>query len=254
MIVGVPTGSPMCLGSGGDLFGCLEQPELAVAVDPADPSRLVPSCSTSRATATPPRRFVELAQRFGFGATVTSICGTNWSGALSPLTDRLFERRYDVCLHHELPLAEGECVPDCSVVETLDDDRPCPEDPECPEMWCPAVTEGDLPDLAPCVDPATGAECRPYKRDLGLVTEDDGGVHRQCLVRAAARSWDATAGVCGPTEQAGWFYRPTAQSSTGCAEVNFSSFDENGGLAPGSQAELRCARTVCEDNDAGTAD
>ena len=254
MIVGVSTEGPMCLGRGDELEGCLARPEMTVAVDPTDPARLVPSCSTSQATATPPRRFIELARAFGPSAYVDSICKSDWRDALSPLTERLVERLLDICLHHELPLADGECIPDCGVVETLDDDRPCPEDPECLQAWCPETTAGDVPDPPACIDPASGAECRPYKRDLGLVTGSDGVVHRQCLVRAAARAWDAATGTCGWPEEHGWFYRPADESPADCAELVFHYEGPGGGLESGSWAEVRCARTVCEDDDAGPAD
>ncbi|MBN1770889.1 MAG: hypothetical protein JXB32_06510 [Deltaproteobacteria bacterium] len=255
MVVGVPPDSPMCLGPGDCLEGCLARPEMTVALDPADPTRLVPSCSTTQATAAPPRRFVELARSFGSSAAVVSICGTDWSHALSPATYRPLEPwQENVCLHRDLPLAEGECVPDCGVVETLDDDRPCPEDPECPAAWCPEATAGDLPDLTPCVEPTTGGECRPYKRDLGLVTGDDGVARRQCLVRAAARAWDPATGTCGWPEEHGWFYRPAEESPAACAALMFHYEGYGGGLESGSRAEVRCGWTTCEGDDAGSTD
>jgi len=254
MVVGVPLDVPACQGSGDELAQCLQHPAMAVTLDPADPTRLIPSCSTSSATTVPPRRFVELAQRFGSAAYVESICKSDWNDVLSPATSVLPMRRPAICLHHELPLAEGECVPNCFLVETFDDDRECPEDETCPAAWCPPASADDLPDPAPCTNPATGAECRPYKRDLGVVTENDGIARRQCLVRAAARAWDPATRRCGRPRENGWFYDPPEPSEAHCAELGILDAVLSEGLEPGSRAELRCAWTVCDDGDAHPTD
>jgi len=253
MVVGVPPDVPACLGPGDMLSECLHHPAMAVTLDPADPTRLIPSCRTASAAAVPPRRFVELAQMFGSAADVESICKSDWNDVLSPATSVLPMSWGPICLHHELPLAEGECIPNCFLVETLDDDRPCPEDETCPAAWCPPASAGDLPDPAPCTDPATGAECRPYKRDLGLVTENDGVARRRCLVRAAALAWDPATRRCGWPEEDGWFYRPPERSEEHCAQLHFLDTVFREGLEPGSRAELRCGWTVCDEGEAVSA-
>jgi hypothetical protein len=250
MIVGVPLDAPVCSGSGDVLEGCLGVPTMQVATDPTDPTQLIPSCLSAGAMATPPRRFVQLAQAFGTNAEVVSICRSDWRDALGGVLDRLCQRLPDVCLPREIPLDEGECIPDCAVVETLFDDRPCAEDPTCPSSWCPPAEEGDALAPPPCVDPTTGAECRPFKRDLGVMTESDGVARRKCLMRPAARTWDATSGSCGVPENAGWVYFPQGAEEWTCPRLMFTEEDYwGGGLEPGSRGDLRCGWTACEDED-----
>jgi hypothetical protein len=247
MIVGVPPDAPACSGSGDVLEGCLGVPAMQATLDPADPAKLIPSCANTWGVADPPRRFVQLAQAFGTYAAVVSICLSDWRDALGVVLDRLCQRLPDVCLPREIPLDEGECIPDCAVVDTLFDDRPCAEDPTCPSSWCPPAEEGDALDPPPCVDPATGAECRPFKRDLGVVTESDGVARRKCLMRPAARTWDATSGSCGAPEGAGWVYFAPDESPSACAQVVFTGASYwGGGLEPGSRGDLRCGWTTCD--------
>ena len=188
----------------------------------------------------------------GCEAMVASICGSDWLDAVRGITDRLAERFLSLCLPRELPVDDGACTPECAVVETLSDDRPCPEDPACPAARCPPATAGEALDPPHCVDPFTGGECRPYKRDLGLVRVGDDAWRRQCLVRAARRRWDAATGTCGWPENAGWFYIPPERGPDACAELRFHDpLDGGAGPEPGSQAELRCGWTTCRDGDGG---
>jgi hypothetical protein len=246
MIVGVPVDAPECTGSGDELTACLALPAMEAEIDPADPTRLLPSCSSDRATAYPPRRFVELAQHLGANALVTSICRSDWTDALSGITQKLMERLPAVCFYHDVPLTDGECEPACTVVEALFDDRPCGEDPACPASWCPAATVADVEAPPPCVDPATGTECRPLKRDLGVVVGADGVSRRQCLIRRAARTYDAATGMCGLPQEDGWVYYPSEESSDACAQILFTVDSYWGGLQPGSHVTMRCGATRCD--------
>ena len=250
MVVGVPQDSPACMGSGDELEGCLGMPAMQVAPDPSDPGGVIPSCLSAGAMATPPRRFVQLAQAFGSNAIVTSICGSDWRDSIGGITQKLIERLPMIGLPREPPLEEGECTPDCVVVETLFDDRPCPDDPACPASWCPAATEDDVSEPPPCIDPTTGAECRPFKRDLGVVTDLGGTRRRQCLMRAATRTWDATSGSCAPPVDDGWYYRPPVPGDPEFEDlatvwIQGESY-WGGGFEPGSRAEVRCGWTTCD--------
>ena len=152
-------------------------------------------------------------------------------------------------LHHEIPLAGGQCAPECEVLETLSDDRPCEEDPACPASWCPPATVEDAESLSPCVDPATGAECRPFKRDLGLQTDADGTKHRLCLMRQASRTWDATTASCTPAEEAGWYCAPDGDEVR-CAFIGFQTDPAapwRPALESGSQVSVRCGYGACRE-------
>lgn len=247
MIVGVPAGAPACIGTGDRLESCLGVPAMQVQPDPSDPSRLLPSCSSAHAVAYPPRRFVELAQRFGSSALVTSVCADEWPELGSGITEKLIERIPGLCLYHDLPPSAGQCDPDCVVIETLLGDRTCADDPACPAAWCPPATAEDVHSPPPCTDPSTGLECRPFKRDLGVVTDFGGTVHRQCLLRHATRSFDAALGTCGLPEDEGWFYLPTEESYDGCAWISLSRRDGESMVDPGSRVTIRCATTTCEE-------
>jgi hypothetical protein len=90
-LVGVPQGVAACNGFGDALTGCLDVPEMQEQIDPAMPTQLVPSCNTSLGVAFPPRRFVQLAQRFGSFGYVASICQSDYKDALVQLAGRIIQ-------------------------------------------------------------------------------------------------------------------------------------------------------------------
>jgi hypothetical protein len=91
-IVGVPLGAA-CEGAGYQIGGCLEEPEMQLTqyIDDTSGTDLVkyaPACERSVdgalvTSATPGRRFVELAQALGVRGYVFSICNEDWSDGMS---------------------------------------------------------------------------------------------------------------------------------------------------------------------------
>ena len=60
-------------------------------IDPADPTRLTPSCSTPSGDAFPPRRLVMVAQNFGPNALVRSICRDDYQSAFGVLAEKIHD-------------------------------------------------------------------------------------------------------------------------------------------------------------------
>jgi hypothetical protein len=237
MIVGVPPDAPECIGFGHEIDDCLAVPAMAERVDPDMPSVVVPSCESAMGSAQPPVRFVELARLWGRSAAVDSICKTDWTEALHPITQRIVDRLHpeDVCVSGEVPFDRSACSSSCLLVETLADDRPCGDDPSCPQEGCPAASAERLDLIEPCVHPVTGNPCEPFKRDLG--TADVGGVtRRQCLVRQEIGAPAGRTCTWGAAPGAGWHYEPPDWSEYECHELLRLGIDE------GSQAVLRCPR------------
>ena len=240
MIVGVPPDTPICTGDGDGLEGCLGLPDMLEMVDPATPTQLVPSCVTSMGFAFPPRRFVQLAQALGDQAYVGSICQADWHELLRAIAARLTENLSDhICLDEGVPFDGITCTSGCFLVETLDDTRPCAADPTCWQDWCPPGEVEHVNRLMPCRDPATGAECVPLKRDLGL-TDASGSPRRQCVVRQVSR--DVSAFRCGGPLGDGWYYVPPAWSERSCPELVFAHTSLSPLLESRSAAVLRCPR------------
>ena len=147
---------------------------------------------------------------------------------------------------HGFDLAAGECEPDCTLVESLFDDRPCEEDPACPAAWCPPATLAEADAPPPCTDPTTGEECRPLKRDLGVEIDASGVGRRLCLLRRATRTFDEAAGACSPPGDDGWYYLSSDENDWGCGALRFSSSYPDRIIEPGSRITIRCAATSCE--------
>jgi hypothetical protein len=208
--VGIIAGFPnvsACSRSGDDLFACAALDEMRPRADPEAPGTIAASCRTETASAVPPVRLLAAARALGAAARTESICGTDWSEVTRWLTDELADRDLppEVVLPRSLPVDPATCSPACLVVETLWNDRPCPEDPTCPSADCPAVEADPAWAPPPCVDPETGTTCRPLFRDLGTETEPDGDRRRRCLVRPDEGV--ALADGCFPPEPiTGWYY------------------------------------------------
>jgi len=83
LIAGVPTDLAVSQPRDADFARILGDPRMTERVDPAMPTRLVPSCNVpGRGLAFPPRRLVRVAQRLtGFRSTVQSICQEDFSPA-----------------------------------------------------------------------------------------------------------------------------------------------------------------------------
>ncbi|MBI5491176.1 MAG: hypothetical protein HY905_27840 [Deltaproteobacteria bacterium] len=250
MIVGVPFDAPACIGDGLHLESCLAVPAMNEMIDPAAPTQLIPSCNTSMGTATPPRRFVELAHSFGSNAYVDSICKSDYADAVRGISRKIVEHLPSDCPPFDLPFDgtdDGDpappalCSADCFIVETLSDDRPCETDPACPPSSCPPATIGNALDPEPCIVPATGTTCAPLKRDLGLVRQSDGRLRRDCLIRQAARSWDGSR--CGLPTEPGWTWEPREWSDAPrpCPVLSLRRGPGESLVDDGGRAALYCA-------------
>jgi len=90
LLVGVPP-DPVCEGPGDGIPDCLDHPLMIEEIDPADPTRLRPSCNTSTGLAFPPTRFVQLAQGLGDRALVHSICTDHFGPVMPVLAARIHE-------------------------------------------------------------------------------------------------------------------------------------------------------------------
>jgi hypothetical protein len=251
MIVGVPPDAADCIGSGDELTGCLSQPAMQEQIDPGMTTQLIPSCNTSMGLAFPPVRFIQLAQAFGSNAYVDSICKSEWTDAISGITEKLVERLPSTCFPRALTFDTTTCMADCKVIETLNDNRECEADLNgCTN--CPAATVDDVHSLAPCTD-GSGNPCEPLKRDLGLLERSDGTTRRQCLVRQAPRTPNGS-GYCNlpdtGTTGEGWYYVPTgainpATPDPPCPQVMFGRGATGSLIEVGSTAELRCLSQLC---------
>jgi hypothetical protein len=247
MIVGVPPDAPQCNGSGDQLAGCLALEAMIPRFNAAGDG-VEPSCDTPMGKAYPPVRFVQLAQSWGNGAYVGSICREDWSGPLRAITDKLVGRLPSACFARALPAdARNPCMAGCILIERLSDTRGCEVDPTCPESWCATASSDQAFALAPCENPVTGDTCEPLKRDLGLVAVAGGSQVRECLVRQAPRlDADPSAGVlCSTAMQTGWYYRATGTDGPGdppCPQLVLSRGTEASLLEPGSTGLFRCPR------------
>jgi hypothetical protein len=148
LVVGFITGVPQdaaCVGSGDDIPSCLEIPEMQevvrpdgelleyvckypAACTPPDP----PYPGDCIAEAFPARRFVQLAQAFGDNAVVQSICTDTFVPAMSALTDKLRASINAGTYRRELELVRDpanpcRCFAPCTIIETLSDNRSCPD-------------------------------------------------------------------------------------------------------------------------------
>ena len=248
MIVGVPPDAPACIGSGDELDGCLAVAAMTEAIDPAQPTQLIPSCNVeSMGFAFPPRRFVTLAQQFGANAFVDSICKNDWRDAIKGITDKLVERLPSTCFPRDLEFDTTTCLAKCKVIETLNNDRSCGDDPGC---VCPPATVDEVNNLEPCT--GAGGTCEPLKRDLGLLELSDGSLRRLCLVRQATRNPEGDR--CSTPVVEGWYYQPRAWSEDACPQVIFAHGTSGSLIDVGSTAELRCLSVLCpRDRSCGPA-
>jgi hypothetical protein len=176
-IVGVPVATvpdPLSI----DYNRILTDPLMEEVVDPADMTRLRPSCDdAARGVAYPPRRIVRVAQgieQSGGSATVQSICQASYAGALDAIIAKIADALGGACLPRPLnPDAEG--FVGCQVFEVLPTTGPT--------TTCAALeTQGRI--------------------DRGTITVN-GTVHALCEVRQAGPAGFAAG-------EPGWFYETEA--------------------------------------------
>lgn len=100
--------------------GMLADPSMRPRVDAAG-TRLVPSCTSDRGEAAPPRRLVQVARGLesrGAQATVSSICAADYTRALDPVLERIARVLAARCLPRPLARDREGRVP-CIMTETL---------------------------------------------------------------------------------------------------------------------------------------
>ena len=210
MIVGVPM-SPACEAFGNDIEGCLALPEMQYGVDGTG-TNFLPVCRhpLGWGTAVPGRRFIEAAQQIGENALVRSICNENWRPAMAGILGLIHNVLDDVCFAHELSLDTETCSSECNIIETLSDNRLCPA----------GRVEADPP----------------------TETDEDGVVHRRCVILQAQRTPDAD-GTCPNSAGSGWYYVPRAQSGDAdCDQVRFAA---DAVPEPLSSTQVECLSYVC---------
>jgi len=91
LIAGVPVDL-----SGADPSTILADARMTEMVDPAVPTRLVPSCNTETGLAFPPTRLVEVAEQLP-GSTVQSICQADFTPAVDAILRRVGRRASGAC-------------------------------------------------------------------------------------------------------------------------------------------------------------
>ncbi len=196
-LVGVPP-EPSCEGRGDAIADCLATTAMMEEIDPVDPTRLRYACSSPTGNAFPGRRFVQIAQEFGSRAIVRSICTNDFEPFVDALASSLEESvdasapvvGLDVSAD---PLDPCRCEAACTMIETLVDNRPCP-------------------DGKPCHEPAgPGTGC-------ATLEDDDGMMHSLCVIPQAGSRMKgcdpAAPGDCGSSlsvhleDGVGWYYVP----------------------------------------------
>ncbi|HEY8428356.1 MAG TPA: hypothetical protein VIL20_08275 [Sandaracinaceae bacterium] len=103
LIFAVITGIPVDLESPSPDYGrILSDPRMVEQIDPAFPSRLVPSCDVGdRGVAFPPRRIVRVAEDLearGAASVIGSICQEDYSGPVTEILTRIAARLGETCL------------------------------------------------------------------------------------------------------------------------------------------------------------
>jgi hypothetical protein len=241
-LVGVPL-DPVCEGFGDEIPTCLDHPDMVEQVDPVSMTRLQPSCVTSTGEAYPPRRLVSIAQQFGDGALVRSICTSDFRPAIDGLTAKLHEVVDSVAIVRELATdndwdAEDpcRCVAECKIIEALSDLRSCDTvmkpcyEPSGPGTGCaePEVDPDGLQHTL-CEIPQAGTRMTPC----------DPAAPPDCNSPAVTHAIDGV----------GWYYlgRNWSDGVTTYAEPQIL-FTE--GMEPdeGSNVYIQCESFICPEN------
>lgn len=133
-IVGVPD-DEVCQGRGSQLDECLDRAEMQLAPLQNDSGAwyYAPSCERTvddltLASATPGRRFVELAQEIGWNSRVQSICSEDWSPALWNVFELMSPPCGGAgCAPCPLPWDAAEQVSECTLRIEYVDVPSCPK-------------------------------------------------------------------------------------------------------------------------------
>jgi hypothetical protein len=149
-IVGVPI-DDACQGGGHEIPGCLDHPDMDLTeVLENDATFIEPACERYEGTeqitkARPGRRFVELAQSFGPGGYVFSICNEDWLPAAENVAELIATRLAGSCFPEQLPWDADQQVSSCQLFVEYYGALVCPipTDPGADpilvgtDLWCP---------------------------------------------------------------------------------------------------------------------
>ncbi len=196
-------------------------------VDPAMPSRLIPSCNVpGRGQAFPPIRIVRVAQRLealGAGVTVQSICQESFRGALAEVIRQIKSALGAACLPRRLNL-EADGSVSCDVVVVMPSGQNC----------------GDLPGSTPKLE--RGAP----------VIEGDRAV---CVLEQQVPG-DRTIGSAPPTG-AGWYYDTFTTEGQGNCETSptipWQRIAFTADPPSGAEVRLECFQSVQDSGEGEVA-
>jgi len=157
-------------------------------VNPSNPNELAPTCMTGQGLAHPPVRIADLVYRFGDNGILASICVSDLTSALQAITRKIQSKLGGPCLPVEINWSGTAC----RVVETLVDERECPQLADTPDR---GRTEGWHADLEIGDDGRRMCEILPADYDGNMCP--DGITELECEM-----------GEYGPGSGAlqGWFH------------------------------------------------
>jgi hypothetical protein len=233
IIVAAITGVPV--DGSWDPGDSIEQLRELQVVNPDNPTELRPSCDTAMGMAYPPVRFAELVYSFGINGILESICRQDWTPALQAITRTIQIKLPGVCVRRPLASTDADA---CRVIETLNDDRACPNAPDpADSTFDPLDRPNDIwrLDLGTVEVPGPDGQPRSRRRCEILPADYDGD---QC---------PDGSGVCPPAADdfpaglQGWFYD---NSNPECeyGRVRFTTPDV---AAPLSRVRFECLTALC---------
>lgn len=214
-IAGVPIDALGPPGERPDYLAILAHPDMELRVDPAEPTRFVPSCHEPVAgdAAAPPRRLLALGARLGplgVRTIAPSICETvvDLGAVVRTAADQLGGS----CISDSLSAVGSLLIDGCTLTETLPPDRRCEDEPG-----------------------------RTHLR----VSELDGEGRAECLLRALTRD-EALAGEPGWYHERGDDPLPGSILPALCG-TSASRIEVVGGKVLGSTVRMYCPRSIGPD-------
>jgi hypothetical protein len=269
MIVGVPPveDAPMCNGFAENLGGCLENSLMRAMEDPDNPGYMQQSCISTDPTegAYPPRRFIELAQKFaaqspdtlGENVYVHSICTEDYTPAITAITNKIHEIVDKKGTGRELEVVKDPldprgctCMAECKIIETL------PDSSACTSPKIPYDEDGDgRPDTVVDEYGQTHTLCEiPHARmaitagecACCLSTTADSPGDCTCTLACNAEEAGLEQLMCGDSPCTGWWYSPYFDPD-GDGPVDPSPTLVFTDVLPeeGSTTDIQCRSEVC---------
>jgi len=203
----------------------LADPRMQEMPDPANPTRLTPSCTSAGGVAYPPRRMVSLAQQLearGANGIVQSICQSDFTPALSAIIEKIADVLGGACLPRPLnPGSDGSV--NCDVTEQL-----------------PA--RGDFTTCASLA--SLGREAEPIRYEV----DDNGNRVEVCRVNQVVIDRTMTPRMV-PAGQVGWYYDDfDPDLMTSCRETpQRISFTAGAEPKTGAIVKLECFQPARDD-------